>query len=130
MFPRIASHIILTTQFTDTANHKSTKTADQPVHASLSAMSTRASAPSSKRNDASTNRADLSFASLLHWLHLLPNFSYIEVSNSSSPAYRQTQAASGTAETFYLRGSGARVWEAVHNDFCREPEAGFPALRE
>jgi cell cycle protein kinase DBF2 len=45
---RTASHTILTIRFTDTANHKSTKTADPPARASRSATSTRALVPSSK----------------------------------------------------------------------------------
>ena len=108
MFPRIASHIILTTQFTDTANHKSTKTADKPAHASRSAMWMRASAPSSKRNDASTNRADLSFASHLHWLHLLP------ISLTSKLFFFSIQAGTGSigdGGAFYLREGPERAYE-------------------
>ena len=129
LLPSVASYTILTTMFTDTASHKSTKTADQPAHASRSATSTRASAPSSNRDNASTNRADLPFASLLHRLHPLPisltsNVFFLQHTGRHRQHWRRRVF-------FPSRRPRARVRKEVHNDSAEAGlKRGVPALRE
>jgi hypothetical protein len=103
------------------------KMADRPALASLSATSTRASAPSSKSNDASTNKAVLPFASLLHWLHPFTHFSYIEgFFFQHTGRHRQHL---GMADILPLEEARSAHAEGVHNDFCRgRPGIGFQAL--